>query len=77
MSLKTWLEGAVQKAGFSLLPLDKDIMLDSSNLPGDFNSDPADCMLIASSRKTGATLVTRDQLILDYGKKNHVKVLQA
>jgi PIN domain nuclease of toxin-antitoxin system len=38
----------------------------STRLPGDFHRDPADRIIVALSRRTGAALVTADKLIRDY-----------
>jgi PIN domain nuclease of toxin-antitoxin system len=51
--------------------------VDSARLPGDLHGDPADRMLVATARRVGATLVTRDGRILDYADGGHLSVLDA
>ncbi len=53
------------------------VALDSSRLPGTVHGDPADRILMATARRTGATLVTRDGLILAYAREGHLSVLDA
>ena len=37
--------------------------------------DPADRIIVATARQLGATVVTRDRRILDYGASGHVPIL--
>ena len=72
-----WVERALTAPGLSLVPLTPAIALHSSRLPGNFHGDPADRIIVATARELGATLVTRDRQILDYGARHHVRTLQA
>jgi PIN domain nuclease of toxin-antitoxin system len=47
------------------------ILIVSSFLP----RDPADCILAATAREYGATLVTRDRALLNYGRQGHISVV--
>ena len=49
-------------------------IVESSQLPGSFESDPIDCMIVSTARKLNATIVTKDRVIIEYGKKT-VKVM--
>ena len=55
--------------------LSPDILMASSFLPGKPPRDPADRVLLATARELGATLVTRDRAILDYGEAGQVSTL--
>ena len=55
--------------------LSPDILIASSFLPGTPPRDPADRILLATARELGATLVTRDHLILKYGEDGRVSVI--
>jgi PIN domain nuclease of toxin-antitoxin system len=46
-------------------------------LPGDFHTDPADRLLVATTRRENAVLVTQDRKILGYGASGHVRVTAA
>lgn len=72
-----WMRRALQAPGVTLAPLTSDIALDSSRLPGTVHGDPADRILIATARRLGAMLVTRDRLILDYAREGHLSALDA
>jgi PIN domain nuclease of toxin-antitoxin system len=62
--------------GVQLADLSPDLLIASSYLPGKPPKDPTDRILAATARELGATLVTRDRTLLDYGKQGHVAVLE-
>jgi PIN domain nuclease of toxin-antitoxin system len=72
-----WLETALRSAGAQLLPLEPAIAVSSTRLPGTPHGDPADLILMASARTTGAPLVTCDARILQYAAAGHLPVLDA
>jgi len=51
------------------------VAIDSVTLPGEPHAGPADRLLIATARNRRATLVTRDEKLLAYGRAGHVRVL--
>ena len=61
-----WVDRAGRRPGFSFFPLDRAILLSSTQLSGVVHGDPADRMLIASSILGGMPLVTADRLIIEY-----------
>lgn len=77
MDGRLWVENALAAPGVCLIPLTPDIAMQSTRLPGAFQGDPADRMLVATARCQGCILVTRDQRILDYGGQGLVRVLAA
>ncbi|MCP4155166.1 MAG: type II toxin-antitoxin system VapC family toxin [bacterium] len=70
-----WINKALSKPGISLCPLTPLISYESANLPGGFHGDPADRMIVASTRVLNGTLLTLDRKILDYSKEGFVKTL--
>ena len=72
-----WLRIAISMPGVRMAPLSIDVSVASTRLPGAFHSDPADRIIVATARHLGATLVTEDKLVLDYGKAGHVKCHRA
>jgi PIN domain nuclease of toxin-antitoxin system len=70
--LDQWLDDAVTIQGLGLWELTRPILVDSCNLPQSFRGDPADQILIATARRHGAVLVTKDQRIRRYA---HVQSL--
>ena len=70
-----WLKTCIQKYNLQIIQISPEIAVESCQLPGGFHADPADRMIVASARVHGLTLLTEDQLILDYGKNGLLKVL--
>jgi PIN domain nuclease of toxin-antitoxin system len=61
---------ALEKNGWTPLPLDLPIMEESYSLPGIFHVDPVDRALTATARIHGLTLITADRKILSYPHVN-------
>jgi PIN domain nuclease of toxin-antitoxin system len=70
-----WVQQALATPGLALTPLTSEIAIESCNLPPPFHGDPADRIIIATARNIGARLVTRDQKIIEYGRKRHLSLL--
>ena len=77
LDVDEWVRHAATAPGTQLVPLSPEIAVDSSRLPGDPDGDPADRMLMATARRIGASLVTRDERILAYGDSGHLSVVDA
>ena len=73
-SVHEWVSAALTARGLRLAELTPEIALESSRLPGDSHGDPADRIIVATTRVLGATLVTCDEQILTYGASGHVRV---
>jgi PIN domain nuclease of toxin-antitoxin system len=73
-SVDEWVAAALTAPGVRLVELSPEIALESTRLPGDPPKDPADRMIVATTRVVGATLVTCDEQILKYGATGHVRV---
>lgn len=71
--LTQWIDYEVSRPGLDVVALTPDIAVHSTQLPGSFCGDPADCMIIATARLAGATLITHDKAILAYAKQGYVK----
>jgi PIN domain nuclease of toxin-antitoxin system len=76
-ALPQWIEESLAEPGPAIEPLSTEIALASSQLPAGFKSDPADEIIVATARATGATLMTRDRRILDYAARGHLTALRA
>lgn len=72
----TLFEAFVDQPGIVLEQLSPAILIDSSFLPGDFHSDPADRIIVATARALGLTIVTRDRPILNYARQGYVRALE-
>ena len=73
----TWIEAVLALPGMRLMPIEPTVALDSVRLPGPFHADPADRLIIATARHSGARLVTADGTILSYAKRGHVDTIDA
>ena len=71
-----WFSNLFEVQGVRLAELSPDLLIDASYLPGKPPKDPTDRILAATARELGATLITRDRALLDYGKQGHVAVLE-
>ena len=72
-----WVRDALATPGLSLVPLEPEIAVASTRLPFAMHADPADRMLVATSRHLGATLVTADEALLGIAGKGHFRVMDA
>lgn len=70
-----WFQRLLAIDGVQLATLTPDILIASSFLPGDPPRDPADRIMLATTRDIGATLITRDRLLLKYGKEGQVSTI--
>ena len=76
-SCQAWVQAALNAPRLSLLPLSPEIALESSYLPGEIHGDPADRLLAATCRTLGASLVTRDKQLQEYGQQGFIDILEA
>lgn len=77
MEVGEWVRRALGAPGVHFSPLSPEIAIDSTRLPEPMHGDPADRILIATARRLGATLVTRDHKILEYGREGLLSVIDA
>ena len=70
--VEDWLTLALTYPGIRLLPLTPRIVVESTQLPGNFHKDPADQIIIATARVYNYPLLTFDTKILSYP---HIKLL--
>ena len=63
--------------GLNVIPISASIANESVMLPGGFSGDPADCLIIASTREIAGNLITRDQKIIDWAHQGYLKITTA
>lgn len=73
---KTWFREFLSRSGTELAGMEPDALIDSCFLPGTPPRDPFDRIVIATARREGLTIVTRDRAILAYGASGHVNTLE-
>ncbi len=66
ISVGEWLNQALAYPGMRLLELTPQIAVESTQLPGSFHRDPADQIIVATTRVYDCPLVTLDGEILAY-----------
>jgi len=75
--VQAWVDRALGLHGLRLAPISPQIAVDSTRLPFDIHPDPADRILVATARHLGATLVTADRMLLQYGERGFFSCLAA
>lgn len=66
LPISEWLNIALESTNVKILPLDLPIILESTNLPDNFHKDPADQLIVATSRILGINLLSEDEKIRNY-----------
>ncbi|HJZ05491.1 twitching motility protein PilT [Candidatus Amesbacteria bacterium RIFCSPHIGHO2_01_FULL_48_32] len=72
MSMEDWVRELTELEFVKVIPVDAETAVESVNLPGEFHKDPADRIIVATARRLGAKLVTKDKKILGY---DHVQAV--
>jgi PIN domain nuclease of toxin-antitoxin system len=71
-----WFANLFEVPGVRLADMPPDLLIASSFLPGKPPKDPTDRIILATARELGATLLTRDRALLDYGAQGYVSVVE-
>ncbi len=71
-----WFSNLFDAPGVLLADISPGLLIASSYLPGKPPRDPTDRIIAATARELGATLITRDRVLLDYGAQGCVAVLE-
>ena len=72
MDVAQWLSNLASIEAVRFVPVDNEIAVKSTELPGEFHRDPADRIIVATARKFAAPLVTADEKIRAYA---HVRTI--
>ena len=75
--IKDFLNSISNINGLKIKDISPEIAAESISLMDDFDGDPADRIIVATTRCYGANLITRDQKILNWANLGHIKSLQA
>jgi PIN domain nuclease of toxin-antitoxin system len=70
-----WFGNLLEVPGVRLADMSPDLLIASSYLPGKPPRDPTDRIIAATARELGATLITRDRALLEYGEEGHLAVM--
>jgi len=71
-----WVKDALAAPGIRLVPLDPDIAVASTRLPGSFHGDPADRIIVATARANACELATADACIDRYAKTGRLRIIR-
>lgn len=66
MDIETWILEIEKLPYVQIVPVNNRIAGKSVTLPGEFHSDPADRIIVATAREYGVSVVTKDERILQY-----------
>jgi len=69
-----WLNKVLSIPGLNIIDLSLTILVESCNLPDFDHKDPADRMIIASTREIDGHLLTFDKRILEYANNGYMKL---
>jgi PIN domain nuclease of toxin-antitoxin system len=61
----TWMRRSLHEQGIGLIDLSPEVAVESTQLHG-FHNDPADQIIVATSRVNGMPLLTSDRRILEF-----------
>jgi PIN domain nuclease of toxin-antitoxin system len=64
--INEWFEQALNYPGDRVLELTPEVVIASTQLPGEFHRDPADQIIVATARVHECKLVTSDEKIVHY-----------
>ncbi len=65
-SIDEWIDQAIHYPDIRIFNLTPDMAIESTRLPGEFNRDPADQMIVATARVNDCLRITPDDKIPDY-----------
>jgi PIN domain nuclease of toxin-antitoxin system len=76
--VERWIRESIERAGFRVVGIDRDIAVDAGLIPASALADPIDRCLVATAREQDVPLLTRDRAILDYARRTRqVRVVDA
>ena len=66
MDVESWIELVNRIPNIQFVPIDNELAIKSTKLPGTFHNDPADRMIVSTSIRFAVPLITSDKKILEY-----------
>jgi len=73
---KTWFARFMAGPGVRAAPITPDIAIEASYLPGEPHADPGDRLIIATARRLGVPIITRDRKIIAYAEQGYAQVIR-
>lgn len=75
--VKDFLAAITNVPGLVVKDISSEVAAESVLLTGEFHGDPADRIIVATTKVYGATLITRDQKILSWAEQGDIRFLRA
>jgi len=75
-SIKDFLKSIAEIDGLKIKDISPEVAAESMLLMDDFHGDPADRLIVATTKVHGATLLTRDKAILKWAKRGYIKFIK-
>ena len=69
---ETWFAALIELPGVRLAPMGPELLIASAFLPGNPPRDPADRIIAATARAYNLAIVTRDNVLIPYGRAGHI-----
>ncbi|MBL7686301.1 MAG: type II toxin-antitoxin system VapC family toxin, partial [Deltaproteobacteria bacterium] len=66
LDLDDWIHSALSFEKIKPLEINIDILLQSTRLPGNLHSDPADRIIVATAKHHSCPLITKDSKLMEY-----------
>ena len=76
MPCRDWMKKTIELMNIQVVAITPAIAIESCSLPGNFHSDPADRLIVATARDRDLTILTRDRQILEYSDQNYCKAIK-
>ncbi|MNL55776.1 Ribonuclease VapC22 [compost metagenome] len=70
-----WIKTSAGLLRLEVLPISPEIAVESTRLPGGFHGDPADRLIVSTTRVENCVLLTQDELIREYARNGLVRVI--
>lgn len=70
-----WIQEALKAPYVKLATISPEIAIESCVLPGEFHGDPADRMIVATSRVLNTPLLTKDERIRRYAVNGYLECI--
>ncbi len=74
--LAAWRERVLGLPGMVEVPVSGEVGIEAVELPGTLHQDPADRLLVATARRHGLRLGTRDRRLLAYAAGGHLRAVE-
>ena len=72
---EAWVQRVFSRPDLQTAAVAPEIAIRACFLPGEFHADPADRLIVATATEMGLKLITRDERILNYGRRGYLPVM--